>query len=74
MENPCIYYLDDTLKELIQRATEMKKKDDFNQGRLFGYYESISLLLSQAEAFQIMESLDKEIQEFIPEQLLAPNS
>jgi hypothetical protein len=70
MVNSCILYLNDTIKQLIQIATEIKEKDDFNKGKLFGYYESISLLLSQAEAFQIMEQLDKEIQDFTSEQLL----
>ena len=72
--NSCILYLNDTIKQLIELATEIKEKDDFSQGKLLGYYSSISLLLSQAEAFEIMEQLDKDIQDFIPEKLLAPKS
>jgi hypothetical protein len=53
MINSCILYLNDTIKQLIELATEIKEKDDFSQGKLLGYYGSISLLLSQAEAFQL---------------------
>ena len=65
-----IYYLNDNIKELISMAQKIDKtnEDEFNQ--LFGYYHSISLLLNNAESFNILDSLNKEIQDFVPEKLL----
>ncbi len=70
MSDTCILYLNDTINELITSAKNTKKINDFESGILMGYYNSISLLLSQATAFGITQKLDKEIQEFVPESLL----
>lgn len=68
-------YIDDCIKELIERATESKKavkenKDDFKLGYNMAYYEVVSYLIAQAEAFNIRNSLSKEIQNVSPESLL----
>jgi len=73
MSNSYIYYLNDTIRQLIDLAKEVKETDDYNQGILYGYYASISRLLNQAEAFDIIENLDKDIQNFKPEKLFSKN-
>ncbi|WP_316634677.1 hypothetical protein [uncultured Flavobacterium sp.] len=70
MDSTYIFYLNDSIKELIRLAQETKKGDLFNDGILFGYYSSISLLLNQAESFNISNQLDGEIKNFNPETLL----
>jgi len=70
MNDKFVFFLNDTIKELIVRATEAKNKPDFDYGILIGHYNSISLILNQAEAFEILKHLDKEIQDFVPETLL----
>ena len=68
------YYLNDSLKQLITMAKEIEitENNDFNNGKLHGYYTAISRLLNQAEAFGILTNLDKEIIDFNPETLLSP--
>ena len=68
MEN----FIEDVLNQLIEEAIELKKinSDEFEKGKLFGYYFSISRILSQAVAFGNFEKLSKELQEFNPESLL----
>ena len=52
------YYLSDLGTLLRERALQakedcQKEKHEFNHGRLMGYYEVISLMIHQAEAFGI---------------------
>jgi hypothetical protein len=66
MEN----YIEDILKQLIQDAKEIKPIDDFEKGKLFGYYFSISIILSQAASFGVLDKLPKNLRDFSPESLL----
>ncbi len=68
MEN----YIEDILNQLIEEASEIKANtsDEFEKGKLFGYYECISKLFSQAVAFNVFDKLPKNLQEFKPESLL----
>ena len=45
MEN----FIEEILTQLIEEANEIKKNalDDFEKGKLYGYYESISKILNQ---------------------------
>lgn len=65
-------YIGDTIIQLLEEAIELKKVSDneFNKGKLFGYYEVISRLLNQAEAFGISEKLPKRIHEYNLESLI----
>jgi hypothetical protein len=65
-------YTLDNISYLIDEAVELAKNadDEFKKGKLFGYYEVISHLLNQAEAFGILERLPIKVQEFEPESLL----
>lgn len=69
MEN----YLEDIINQLIQEALELKKNsnDEFEKGKLFGYYEAISKLLNQAEAFGIGDKVPLKWRDFDPEKLLS---
>ncbi len=66
------YYLEDTISQLIEEALELKENasDEFERGKLFGYYETISKLLNQAEAFGIIDKIPLKWQDFNPEDLL----
>jgi len=68
MEN----FIEEILTQLIDEANEIKPSvsDDLRIGKLFGYYECISIILNQAEAFGAIEKLPKSLQEFKPESLL----
>jgi hypothetical protein len=44
--------------------------DDFEKGKLFGYYFSISNILSQAVGFGVIDKLPLKLREFNPESLL----
>lgn len=68
MEN----FIEEILTQLIEEAGEIKANafDDFEKGKLFGYYESISKILNQTEAFGIFDKLPDNIQKFNPEDLL----
>jgi len=68
-----VNYLNDTILILIENAQEIDIDKDFDKGIRFGYYSSISLLLNQADAFMIRDKLKKEIQDFVPENLLQNN-
>ncbi|HLO55318.1 MAG TPA: hypothetical protein VK169_13570 [Saprospiraceae bacterium] len=70
MNEPFINYLNDTIKELIISAKEIKNTDDFNKGLRIGFYKTISILLSQANAFGVYEKLDSEIRDFNLESLI----
>lgn len=69
MEN----YLKDVINQLIEDALELKKNanDEFEKGKLFGYYETISKLLNQAEAFGISDKVPLKWRNFLPEELLS---
>ncbi len=66
------YYLEDTINQLIEEGFELKKnaQNEFEKGKLFGYYEVISKLLNQAEAFGISSKFPRELREFNAESLL----
>ncbi|HQH19597.1 MAG TPA: hypothetical protein PKZ43_08575 [Bacteroidales bacterium] len=68
MEN----FIEEILTQLIEEANEIKKNalDDFEKGKLYGYYESISKILNQAESFGVFDKLPKNLQEFKPEDFL----
>jgi len=65
-----VNYLNDTILILIKNAREFDEDKDLDRGVKFGYYSSICLLLSQANAFLVLDKLKKEIQEFVPKSLL----
>ena len=69
-----LYYLQDLFHEIIAEGIELKQKcsTEYDQGKLFAYYEILSLMLNQAEAFNIKKELPEDIQKFVPEVLLAP--
>jgi hypothetical protein len=69
MEN----YLEDIINQLIEEALELKENanDEFEKGKLFGYYETISKLLNQAEAFGISDKVPLKWRDFNPEELLS---
>jgi len=68
MEN----YLEDIVSQLIEEALELKKNsnNEFEKGKLFGYYEIISRLLNQAEAFGISDKLSPKWRNYNVEELL----
>ncbi len=68
MEN----FIEDLLNQLIEEAKEIKAYDDFERGKLFGYYFAISKTLNQVEAFGLLDKLPKSLQKFKPECLLRP--
>lgn len=72
--NSTQYFLHDFLSEVIDDALELKRtaKDEFEQGKLMGYYEVISTALNQVQAFGITETLPEKIRRFVPESLLNP--
>lgn len=66
-------FIEDVLIQLIEEAGEIKANafDDFEKGKLFGYYFAISNILSQAAAFGVLDKLPDNIQKFNPEDLLS---
>lgn len=64
------HFIEDILNQLIEEAKEIRAYDDFEKGKLLGYYHSISNILSQAVAFDVFDKLPKKLQEFKPESLL----
>ena len=72
MNNEYLNYLNDVLKNLIERALAIKAgSEEFNKGVQFGYYECISHLLNQAEIFDIKENLDQVLQDFDTQSILS---
>ena len=69
MEN----FIADTLNQLIEEAIEIKSNasDEFEKGKLFGYYFSILKIMTQAQSFGVYDKLPKRLQEFNPEDLLS---
>ena len=72
MEN----FIEDTLNQLIEEAVDIKSNasDEFEKGKLFGYYFAILKIMSQAESFGVYDKLPKSLQEFNPEELLSKMS
>ncbi len=68
MEN----FIEDTLNQLIEEAIDLKSNalDEFEKGKLFGYYFSILKIMSQAQSFGVYDKLSKSLQEYNPEDLL----
>lgn len=68
--------IEEILTQLIEEAFELKANaiDDFEKGKLFGYYTSISKILNQAEAFGISNKLSKKLQDFNPEDLFSESN
>lgn len=68
MEN----FIEDILNQLIEDAMKIKNNtnDDFDKGKLLGYYEIISKILNQAEAFNVFDKLSPKLKNFVPEDLL----
>lgn len=66
------YYITDTLNQLLDEAIEIKKNinSEFEKGKLVAYYEIISRLLNQAEAFGISDKLTERVRNFNLESLL----
>jgi len=66
------YYITDTLNQLLDEAIEIKKNinSEFEKGKLLAYYEIISRLLNQAEAFGISDKLTERVRNFNLESLL----
>jgi hypothetical protein len=66
------HLLRDVVHELIQMARDSAsaKEDDFANGRAMGLYEAVSLIESQAVAFQINKS-EIGLQDFKADDLLA---
>lgn len=69
------YYLSDSLDQLLIEAIELKRNIncEFDKGKLLGYYEIISRLLSQAESFGIIEKVPARVRDFNLESLLEGN-
>tara|TARA_B100000809_G_C14932467_1_gene457385 strand:+ start:120 stop:329 length:210 start_codon:yes stop_codon:yes gene_type:complete len=66
-------YLEDVLTELIREAQLIKSidnKSDFEMGRLTGYYEIISVMLNQIEAFNLTNQISNKITDFNAEELI----
>jgi len=65
-------FLEDLLNQLIDSATALKdnKNGDFEKGQMLAYYEIISKILNQAEAFGIGEKLPAKLRDFNVESLL----
>ncbi len=70
------HYLEDIINQLIEEALELKEnpQGEFEKGKLFGYYEIISKLLNQAEAFGISDKIPSKWHDFNPEELLSEMS
>ena len=65
-------YLTDVLNQLIDDASRLKQdaKSDLEIGILTGYYQVISKLLNQAEAFGLADDLPDHLSGYNPEDLL----
>jgi len=67
-----INYLNDVFDQLVEESLELKEKanDEFQKGKLFAYYEILTKLLNQAEAFGLANQIDKKWRNFNLEDLL----
>ncbi|MEZ4909185.1 MAG: hypothetical protein R2771_16430 [Saprospiraceae bacterium] len=69
----CKYFLNDTLKNIIDRAIQLnseKNKDEFKEGLIAGYYHVLSHIFNQIEIFEIIYDLDEYLKNFDPDDLL----
>ena len=68
MEN----FTEEILTQLIEDAFELKASvtTDFERGILYGYYNTITKILNQAEAFGVFDKLPDDLKSFLPEDLL----
>ena len=69
MEN----FIEEILTQLIEDALELKTNavTDFEKGKIFGFYTSISKILNQVDAFGMTDKLPESLCEFNPEDLLS---
>lgn len=70
MNEKYVWCLNDTISQRIAMSREIDDTEEFDKGILFGYYKTISHVLSQAEAFNIIGELDIEIPNFIVEKII----
>lgn len=66
MEN----FIEDVLNQLIKEANEIKPLEEFEKGKLFGYYFAISHIMNQVEAFGVFDKLPEKLKKFKPESLI----
>jgi hypothetical protein len=67
-------YLNDVFEQLVEESLELKEMaddDEFQRGKLFAYYEILSKLLNQAEAFGFANQIDKKWRDYPYEDLLS---
>ena len=66
-------YFEDFINQVIEKAVVIKNSSnsEFDNGKLFGYYEIISLMLNQAEAFGVKGKIPSKWQNYNPEELLS---
>jgi len=66
------YFIEDTLNQLLEEALETKSgiENEFDKGKLFGYYETISKLMSQLEAFGLSELAPERVRYYNLESLI----
>jgi hypothetical protein len=65
-------FIEEILIQLIEEANKIRinASDDFETGKLFGYYFAISKIMNQAETFGVFDKLPESLQTFEPESLL----
>jgi hypothetical protein len=70
--NTIVYYLQEVLEQLIEKALSFKEGSQgaFEEGTLWGYYFTLSELLSVATNFGLINYLPKSLQGFDPESLI----
>ena len=64
MKNTHIHFLNDSIKDLILKAQSIGNYSEFEKGNRLGFYQAISHLVNQAEAFGFLNELDSEVKEF----------
>lgn len=66
-------YFNDVFEQLVEESLELKEMTDneFQRGKLFAYYEILSKLLNQAEAFGLASQIDKKWRDYQYEDLLS---
>lgn len=70
--NTIVYYLQEVLEQLIEKVpiTTDEYKVEFDKGKLWGYYFSLSKVLSIAEIFGFTNYLPENLKDFDPETLI----
>lgn len=66
------HFIEDTLNQLLEEAIETKSEteNEFNKGKLFGYYETISKLMNQLDAFGLSDLVPERIRYYDLESLI----